>query len=335
MTNKTIIFGAPIDFFNQKMVDNLKFLGFEVVDVSISLRYKYKSLKDRLINTFRKIILKDTSYKKKVRFALVEQQMNEKIDSLKEKADYVFIIRPDIYPEHFLRKLKTCSKTMIAYQWDGINVFPEVKKIVKYFDRFFVFDENDVKEGFLPITNFYFDIPEQLEIIENKNIFFVGVWKRNRIKPIEKLILQIEKTNYIADISLFTLNKNLLKKYKNSPINVTNKRISLDENHQKVCESAVLVDILNTVHNGLSFRVFEAMKYKKKLITNNLHIRNYDFYNENNILVLEKDADYERISSFLELPYIDLPQILYDKYAFTNWIKYILDISPYQPIELP
>ncbi|WGU70733.1 hypothetical protein QIU18_00965 [Capnocytophaga canimorsus] len=55
MTNKTIIFGAPADFFNQKIIDNFKFLGFEVIDVSISLNYKYSSLKDRLKNTFRKV----------------------------------------------------------------------------------------------------------------------------------------------------------------------------------------------------------------------------------------------------------------------------------------
>ncbi|WGU68164.1 hypothetical protein QIU19_12855 [Capnocytophaga canimorsus] len=89
------------------------------------------------------------------------------------------------------------------------------------------------------------------------------------------------------------------------------------------------------MHNGLSFRVFEAIKYKKKLITNNSHIKKYDFFNKNNILVIEKDSDYELIPSFLELPYLDLPQVVCEKYAFTNWIKYVLDIRTYQPIELP
>ncbi|MFJ1491225.1 hypothetical protein [Capnocytophaga canis] len=335
MTNKTIIFGAPADFFNQKIIDNLIFLGFEVIDVSISLNYKYSSLKDKLKNTFRKVFFNDNSHKKRVRFALIEQEINEKIDALHRKADYVLLIRPDIYPEHFLQNLKTKSKKMVAYQWDGLNVFPDVRKVVKYFDRFFVFDPKDVAESFLPTTNFYFDIPEQLEKIEKRSVFFVGVWKRNRIKPIGKLISKINETNYIADISLFTTKKYILKKYEKSVINVTNKRIPLIENHQKVCQSAVLVDILNTVHNGLSFRVFEAIKYKKKLITNNSHIKKYDFFDKNNILVIEKDSDYELIPSFLELPYLDLPQVIYEKYAFTNWIKYVLDIPTYQPIELP
>ncbi|CEN47852.1 conserved hypothetical protein [Capnocytophaga canis] len=336
MTNKTIIFGAPADFFNQKIIDNLIFLGFEVIDVSISLNYKYSSLKDRLKNTFRKAFFNDNSHKKRVRFALIEQEINEKINTLHRKADYVLLIRPDIYPEHFLQNLKTKSKKMVAYQWDGLNVFPDVRKVVKYFDRFFIFDPKDVAESFLPTTNFYFDIPEQsLEVPKDeKRIFFIGTWKKERMKPTEKIVAKIKK-NYIPDISLYTTKKSVLRKYKNSLVNITDKKISLEDNHKKIRESAVLVDILNTVHNGLSFRVFESIKYKKKLITNNSHIKKYDFFDKNNILVIEKDSDYELIPSFLELPYLDLPQVIYEKYAFTNWIKYVLDIPTYQPIELP
>jgi hypothetical protein len=39
----------------------------------------------------------------------------------------------------------------------------------------------------------------------------------------------------------------------------------------------------------LIFRVFEALGYKKKLITNNQDITSYDFYNENNIFVITNE----------------------------------------------
>lgn len=335
-TRKTIIFGAPYDFFNQKIIENLTFLGFEVIDICFEQRYKYKSLKDRIINSFRKIFLNDNSYKKKLRFALFEDKINQKLENLSQKADYALIIRPDIYPKYFLEKLQNHTQRMVGYQWDGISVFPEVKKIVKYFDNFFVFDPKDVSQNYSTTTNFYFDTTENEILPEVKNqVFFVGTFKKNRIFPAKKLIEQIQKTDFIADISLKTPNKRLAERYKNAGIGISNQFLSLEENHQKVKESAVLVDILNTIHNGLSFRIFEAMKYHKKLITNNLTIKKYDFYNPNNILVLENDKDYEQIPSFLTRKYEPLPQEIYEKYSFTNWIKYMLSIEPHLKIELP
>lgn len=337
-SDKTIIFGAPFDFFNKKIAHNLKHLGFNVIDISFEQKFRYKSLKDRFYNFYRKVLFNDKSYKTKLRFSLAEETINRRLQALYQKADYVLIIRPDIYPEYFLEQLKNHTKMMVGYQWDGMKRFPEVEKVVKYFDRFFVFDENDVKENLLPTTNFFFDDEEVVLHQEvKKQVFFVGSFMKSRLEILEKIVEQIHKTDFIADISLRNAKPKIAKKYNKSQggVKILKDSMSLKENHQCVQESMVLVDILNEVHNGLSFRTFEALKYRKKLITTNKSIKHYDFYNEHNFLILEDGSSYAKIPEFLQRAYQEISPTIYEKYAFTNWLKYMLNIQPHIAINLP
>jgi hypothetical protein len=101
-----------------------------------------------------------------------------------------------------------------------------------------------------------------------------------------------------------------------------------------VKNAKVIIDLVVADHNGLSFRVFEALKYKKKLITTNQYVKYYDFYDSNNIFILKED-NYNDLDEFLASEYKKLDQKLYEKYGFTNWSNYILDIAPHIPIHLP
>ena len=91
----------------------------------------------------------------------------------------------------------------------------------------------------------------------------------------------------------------------------------------------MLLDIKACEHNDLSFRIFEAMRYGKKLITDNATVKRYDFYRPENIFVVE-NGSFEGLSQFLNTPYVPLPLDLVRKYSFTNWLMYALDIPPYQ-----
>jgi len=61
------------------------------------------------------------------------------------------------------------------------------------------------------------------------------------------------------------------------------------------------LDLVQGNQTGLSFRVFEAMALQKKLITDNKAIRNYPFYNPNNILILDSkeiilNSDFSKLN---------------------------------------
>src|SRR5690606_41419918 len=66
--------------------------------------------------------------------------------------------------------------------------------------------------------------------------------------------------------------------------------------------SSVILDFSISAHRGYSFRVFEALKYKKKLITTNPHIIRAEFYHPHNIYLLDQGT--AGIPEFLRKPYV-------------------------------
>ena len=82
------------------------------------------------------------------------------------------------------------------------------------------------------------------------------------------------------------------------------------------------------VHNGLSFRFFEALYYQKKLITNNTDIINYEFYNPNNIMIIDyNNYTQASILEFLDKEYVNIDSEIINKYSFDNWLKRILELE--------
>ena len=56
-----------------------------------------------------------------------------------QKIDYALFIRPDLFSNEFIEAVKQkVVHTICAYQWDGMDRFPEVWRTVDLFDKFFV-----------------------------------------------------------------------------------------------------------------------------------------------------------------------------------------------------
>ena len=76
----------------------------------------------------------------------------------------------------------------------------------------------------------------------------------------------------------------------------------------------------------MSFRPFEAIGLKKKLITNNIEIKNYDFYDPQNIFVIEDIENISISKDFFESEYKELPKEIVEKYFIKNWIETICNL---------
>ena len=61
----------------------------------------------------------------------------------------------------------------------------------------------------------------------------------------------------------------------------------------------------------------------KKLITTNAHIKNYEFYNSNNISVIDRNH-VEIDIKFFDSDYEPLLPGIYEKYSLETWIKEVL-----------
>jgi hypothetical protein len=89
-------------------------------------------------------------------------------------------------------------------------------------------------------------------------------------------------------------------------------------------DSTVLLDIAQPKQEGLSFRIFEALKLEKKLITTNRSVTTYDFFDAKNIFVWENENTIP-VKDFFSAPCAPLPAEILDKYSLQNWVSTIFD----------
>ena len=342
MKQKKIILAVPHNFgFLTMFEKNLRFHGYEVVNVSYNHDgYSYKNVKDKIINFYRKTFMNDKNYKNNLRFEYFGELARENLANFDDQADYALIVRSDMFPFEFLQKIAAKSNKMISYQWDGVRRYPYIKKHIDLYDRFFVFEKDDVKlfpeRNLKTLTNFYFDFDKESIKTEDltSDVFFIGSFVKERQSIIENITKKIVELGFVSDTNILWLNKNKAVPENSAEIKYFLENIPYEEALKKLKKSRAILDFLNTVHTGLSFRTFEAMYYHKKLITNNETIVNYDFYNPENIFVFTQ-RNYSELKEFLTTPYKKIPDEIYKKYSFENWIRYVLGEKPNIRIEVP
>jgi len=326
--DKSIILAVPNHFgLPEVFKENLEYLGFKVHLVEHDNTKIRLSPEESLIHIYKKTFNDNPTFKAKL---VAEKKENPQLTFLEEieKIDYALVIRPDLFSENVLGEIRKKSLFTVAYQWDGMNRFPLAEDTIKHFDAFYVFDKDDTTK--YPHTkhthNFYFDYPTK-DKADTQDIFFVGTFMKDRIIELIRLTDIFKKLNLTTSINVIYNRERHIEKYKtNSLINFTRHGMSFEENMINSKNSRVILDFQNSLHNGISFRTFEAIGYGKKLITNNPLVKNYDFYHPNNIFVFDKQ-NMNEIEVFLEKDFVELPLEIYEKYSFTYWIKYILKIN--------
>ena len=333
LSDKKIILIMPPDFGVYQVIEqNLHHMGFGQVTV-LSPLFRYKT-KDRILNFIQKTFLGNKDYKKQLIDDYYTAEVSQTLSSFAPKSiDYAIVIRPDKLDLKTIEKIHNTAHKVVAYQWDGLARFPKVFKVINHFQRFFVFDLEDYHRyryqypNLLPCTNFYFDMPEESVSVNENEVLYVGAYMKDRIQSLIRVVDALSQYN-------LTLNINLFYGRKTPPIShphlsFISKGISYAENLKITKKAAVILDIKTVEHNGLSLRIFEAIKYQKKLITDNKSIMQYDFYHPNNFYVIEDDH-FQGLAAFLNSQYIPLAEEIKQKYSFSNWLKYVLDIPLYK-----
>lgn len=329
VSDKKIILIMPPDFGVYQVIEqNLRYMGFEQVTV-ISPLFRYKT-KDRILNFIQKTFLGNKDYKKQLIDDYYTAEVSQTLSSFAPKSiDYAIVIRPDKLDLKTIEKIHNTAHKVVAYQWDGLARFPKVFKIINQFERFFVFDLEDHHRyryqypNLLPCTNFYFDMPEESVSVNENEVLYVGVYIKDRIQSLIRVVNALSQYDLTLNINLFYGRKT--PPFSHPHLSFFSKGISYAENLKTTKKAAILLDIKTVDHNGLSFRIFEAIKYQKKLITDNKSIKLYDFYHPNNFYVVENDL-FEGLSDFLENDFVPLSEETKQKYSFSNWVKYALQI---------
>lgn len=178
---------------------------------------------------------------------------------------------------HYLKELS--QRNNITMVLVAVNTISKKKKItdkrLSYFDYCFSFDRYDCdRYGFVYHPTNY----SVQEVNRNTNIesdaFFVGSYKPSRYRDLVELYTQIVKSGGVADFYIINVPKSEKKiagiKY-NSPL-------SYKEVLQKSMRTNCIVEIMGDNQSGLTLRAMEAICMNKKLYTNNMTIKELNYY---------------------------------------------------------
>lgn len=304
--------------FNKLIAENLEEKNAEVTFINSSaIRFSYKNNFQRIINFFSKTFLN-----KNIKKQYVKNTVLQKIDELPEQ-NIVLIVNPAHFDTEIINKLKAKTKKYIAYNYDSITRSPLPQNYLDLFDTVYSFDMEDVKNNkyLKPLTNFNY-LEKNINPHPKTKAFVILLNSLNREKLLKKIADNLENQQ-IINFEFIVVQPAL--KNTNKHIKLLEKPLSLDIVHEKMKNTEILIDLVRENQTGLSFRFFEAMALHKKIITNNKSVMEYDFYNENNILVIDNDFTEIPIS-FLSTTYEKIPDDIYIKYTLDNWTKTVFGI---------
>lgn len=147
------------------------------------------------------------------------------------------------------------------------------------------------------------------------DMIFLGTDKE-RLNTLMKIIHYTESLKWENYIYIYS--------YKNEK-NKYIKNVSLDYNLyiSKIMQSNVILDVVNPDQEGYTLRIFEALFYNKKLISNCKMLYKEPFYHPNNIYIFDEtnfDSLYG-LNEFINKPFVPIDYSIKKKYDFYYWIE--------------
>lgn len=310
------------DYFNFDIhiINELQKRNIEAHHIDISkFHYKYISFGEKTKNFFYKLFLRKNIKKIKTEDYIISE--------LKKygRQDKILCIRPDRISKKTHYFIKNYCTNYIAYIYDSSNRFSFKHLLNDIFQTIYTFDLDDSKKYKLKhLTNYIYLEKKELNLKrEYKNDIFI-------ISSIDERLILLNKIANACERK--KLNFKFIIIGKKRPVNINpnivfyNKNKFMDEVIIELNDSKILLDLIRKNQNGLSFRIFESLSFQKKLITSNTSIKLYDFYNPNNILIID-EKNIEISEDFLKTPYIPIPDEIYHKYTLQNWVSTVFEIN--------
>lgn len=275
------------------------------------------------------------------KFTIVNNFFHNKLDSFQAthyrkifnrtnniEFDYLFVIRGYKISIEFLDLFKNRypAATLIMHQWDSERN-NSYAHLIDRFDRSFSFDAEDVKKyaGLKYLPNFYLnDVRKPISGNYRYDILFLVSYLPERYEVVSKLkafssqyglrlkaILVISFSTYLKEwLRGNRLDRNLLRF---SPL-------GRSDYMKLFWQSKMIFDMGSNVQTGMSQRTIETVESGKKLLTNNVHVKNESIFNADQIFVISKEFSSE-ILDFMDKPFT----VRATGYSLENWIESIFE----------
>ncbi len=307
--------------YNNNIVIALEKKGHIVNHIDYNtFKYLHPNFGSKIYNFFLK-----TFFKKNLKNIHYGNKIIQRLKKIGAIQDVILTIKADFIDQDSILEFKKYSKKSIAFFNDNINRCPKIRRVIPYFDEVYSFEKEDCLQYDLKFISNWIQNEEKSEEIStikfDYDVFNISS-KDNRFKIISKIANELKIKNIPSKILVYDKKRG----NKNPNIEFISKYIQIAEVNDYIKRSKLLLDIHRNEQNGLTFRVFESMGLNKKLITTNPNIVNYDFYNPNNILLINvQDINFD--NDFFETDYESIPEEIFKKYTLNHWVETVFDLQ--------
>ena len=248
----------------------------------------------------------------------------------------VLVVKAEGFSPDTVRRLRTAfpHARFTLYFWDSYGNMPaDSRAKAALFDRVLSFDPRDAGQDETLIYRplFFVDRFAQLPgVVQDIDVLFFGTMHGDRFPVLQRIAralppsVRFEKFLYFPAKWLFAIHAArypaMLRADRGDFIYTPKSRAELLE---LLARSRIVVDIERPVQCGYTMRTLEALGSGRKLITTNAEVANADFYNPDNILVIDRAAP-QIAASYLEAPYQPVAADILYRYSLSGWLDDVL-----------
>lgn len=311
------------DFFNRDIENSLKKISLSNNDTIKVLKIKWKN-KENLLGKIKRYLCFKL---KKMEWILDCGEIEKEIFL---KSDYVLFF--DVYEDYYLNLIrdKTSKSKEIFWLWNKIE-YSYIYNLKKFSKNIWTFDKKESEEtkiNYFP--QFYWRRKEEI-VREKYDVYFVGQDKGREARVLEikesldglKFKIKIILKKYTKEIFKYIF-KNTEER-KNYSLN----NINYEEIVEDIKKSRAILELTKKKQAGLTLRALEALFYEKKLITDNENIKEYNFYNSDNIFILRQNEKIDskkkkELENFLKTDLKVISKEIKKQYSIENWLETLI-----------
>jgi hypothetical protein len=218
--------------------------------------------------------------------------------------------------------------------WDSFkNKSKKVIEVAQCFDYRFSFDKEDCEKCDFKIHYrplFYLDNYSQVTADGKKDydLLFIGTIHSDRYEVLQKIRTSCELQHLSVYFYMYFPSKILYYagRFLNSSLRKTKSTdfrfdsLGKAEIVSLFQRSRAIVDIQHPKQIGLTMRTIEVLGARRKLITTNPNIVNYDFYNPQNIHVIDRN-EVKVNAAFFDSGYSEVDEGTRKRYSIEGWIE--------------
>lgn len=293
---------------------------WDIEEKSCTVIYALKGRNSRFLSIIRKIWLK-------YRLPGKEIWYNKKVLDLEGNGVLLDADVTDDYAEWLIRNNTNIKWNF--YYWNSYEHFriaPETLRKLGY--CVWSFDPDNCKQFSLKFDPEFFckSWYNGLEKFSDPvyDIVFIGRDKNGRMQQVKELKQRFK--NYDISWNLyFTANKWYQR--------FGSKEYKAYLNFHRMLElemsAKALLDFSQNMQSSITCRVYDALCNGRKVVTNNLNIKEMNYYSPDNIFILDYDDD-SKLEAFLKTPFKTIPWEVLKEHSCERWSRVICEGKGYE-----